>query len=306
MIFSVSVDLDPLFCYREIFGLPAAKEEQDPVVPVALPRFCDLMRTMGGKGTVFVVGKSMKEKAAMKAVLDARDEGHEIANHSYSHRYDLSKLSAEEMSEEIGRGAEAIEKTCGRRPAGFRAPGYLLGSGLLNAAIREGAEYDSSILPSLLYKGVKASVMGWLSLRGRKSGAILGDPREALAPHRPYRPDPESPFRIGNAPLLEMPITSVLGVPLTGATLTLGGTTGVGVMAVLAGRLGFVNMELHGIDFLDFESDGIDPSLSLQRDLHIPWQRKVQTIGMFIEKMLRSHRMMTLGEAATWLSEKNP
>ena len=61
MILSVSIDLDPLWCYREIYGLGqagdgAAAETADPVTRVATGRFCTLARELGLQGTLFVVG----------------------------------------------------------------------------------------------------------------------------------------------------------------------------------------------------------------------------------------------------------
>ena len=264
----------------------------------ALPRFCDLLEGHGLKGTAFVVGETLFDAGARRAVRAAAKAGHEIANHTRSHPYDLAKRVASEIQAEVEGGAAALQKLLRKRPAGFRAPGYNLGAGVLPAAIAAGARYDSSILPSPLYQGLKASVMGLLSLTGKKSGASLGDFRESLAPGRPYRPDPAKPYLEGTGPLLELPISSVLGAPLTGALIALAGPPLAGRIAALCARRGFVNLELHGIDLMDIEADALDPALgSVQRDLHIPWQRKAQAFSAFFERMLRTHRAMTLEEA---------
>jgi hypothetical protein len=57
MILSVSIDLDPLCCYREIYGLGPAGDSPsaDPVTPVAAERFCELAGSLGLCGTLFVV-----------------------------------------------------------------------------------------------------------------------------------------------------------------------------------------------------------------------------------------------------------
>ena len=77
--------------------------------------------------------------------------------------------------------------------------------------------------------------------------AIIGDPREAFSPNRPYRPDLSRPWKRGPGPILEMPITSIMGVPLIGSVLAMAGPQFVLALAAVAARRGFVNVELHAI-----------------------------------------------------------
>lgn len=304
MILSVSIDLDPLWCYREIYGLEHSEEDRaaDPVTRVATRRFCELADSLGFFGTLFVVGRELQDSSASTEVGQAHAWGHEVANHTFSHRYDLSKSGAEVIQGEIVRGAQAVEAACGEKPQGFRAPGYLLGPCILAQATAAGAVYDSSVLPSPVYQGVKAAAVSLLGLLGRPTGAILGDPREALSPRRPYRPDPSRPWKRGAGPLLELPISSVLGVPLIGSVLVAAGSRLVPYLAAVAARAGFVNLELHGVDLMDLDTDGLDPALGIQRDLKIPWQKKAEAIATFIGSLLQTHRPVPLREAAALLS----
>jgi hypothetical protein len=301
MILSVSIDLDPLWCYRKIYGLEQI-QEADPVTRVATERFCELTDSLGLRGTLFPVGRALEDQAAGAAVGQAHASGHEVANHTFSHPYDLSRSAAEVIRAEIDRGAEAIEASCGEKPQGFRAPGYLLGSRVLEQAASAGVVYDSSILPSPVYQGIKAVAVSVLGLWGRATGAVLGDPREALAPARPYRPDPSRPWKRGAGSLLELPISSVLGVPLIGSVLVTAGSRLVPYLAAVAARAGFVNLELHGVDLMDLDTDGLDPALGIQRDLKIPWQKKAEAIATFIRSLLQTHRPVPLREAAALLS----
>jgi hypothetical protein len=138
---------------------------------------------------------------------------------------------------------------------------------------------------------------------GKKSGAQKGDLRESLAPNRPYRPDPQQPWRQGSAPLLELPVSTVLGVPLTGAVLAIAGPPLAGWIGAMAASLGFVQLELHGVDLMDLTADGLPVDLSVQHDLTIPWQRKAEAVVAFVRCLLRTHRAVTLQEAATFLGE---
>jgi hypothetical protein len=225
-----------------------------------------------------------------------------VANHTFSHPYDLSRGGAEVIKAEIEKGADAIEAACGEKPQGFRAPGYLLGPRILEQVAAAGALYDSSILPSPVYQGIKAAAVSVLGLLGRPTGAVLGDPREAFSPARPYRPDPRRPWKRGAGPLLELPISSVLGVPLIGSVLVTAGARMASYLAALAARAGFVNLELHGVDLMDLDADGLDPALGIQRDLKVPWRKKAEIISIFVRALLQTHRPMPLREAAALLS----
>jgi len=304
MILSVTIDLDPLWCYREIYGLQQSESDRaaDPVTRVATRRFCELAGSLGFSGTLFVVGRALEDSAAGAEVRRAHDLGHEVANHTFSHRYDLSRSSPEVIQNEISTGAAAVQEICGERPRGFRAPGYLLGSRMLAQAAAAGAVYDSSVLPSPVYQGIKAAAVSLLGIMGKPTGAILGNPREAFSPARPYRPDLYRPWKRGQGPILELPISSLLGVPLIGSVLVAAGSRLAPYLAALASRSGFINLELHGVDLMDPATDGLDPALGVQPDLRVPWKKKAETIATFIRSLLQTHRPLPLREAAALLN----
>ena len=56
----------------------------------------------------------------------AHEAGHEIANHSLDHRYDLVRLRRSVIEWQVEEAAHAIEDAVGERPVGFRAPGYTI------------------------------------------------------------------------------------------------------------------------------------------------------------------------------------
>ena len=86
---------------------------------VGMPRVLALLDRYGIKSTFFVPGMVAEQHPALMADVLAR--GHEIAHHSYSHRWILS-LTPEEEREEFERGIEAIQKATGRKPRGWRSP----------------------------------------------------------------------------------------------------------------------------------------------------------------------------------------
>ncbi len=71
------------------------------------------------KATFFLVGKNVD--AFPDSVKKIRDEGHELANHSYSHPA-LKNMPEEKVRTEIFRCQESIEKASGVKAVWFRPP----------------------------------------------------------------------------------------------------------------------------------------------------------------------------------------
>ncbi|MCF2529318.1 polysaccharide deacetylase family protein [Yinghuangia soli] len=77
------------------------------------------LRARGAKATFFMVGAQAARHPAMAARVAAG--GHEIGNHTYSHK-DLRKLSPAKIRTEVARSAAAIRRATGRTPALMRPP----------------------------------------------------------------------------------------------------------------------------------------------------------------------------------------
>jgi len=107
-----------------------------------LPRLLELFDEFGIKATFFVVGKTAETYP--EAIREIADRGHEIACHGYEHE-NLSLFSYEEQRERIARAVEAIEKACGKKPLGFRAPIGDLMLETLNIAREYGMKYSSDL-----------------------------------------------------------------------------------------------------------------------------------------------------------------
>jgi hypothetical protein len=301
LLASLSIDLDGLEHYHRIHGLPPPPGGgEDPVGVEAVERFGALCARLGLRGTLFAIGETLARPGAAAAIRRAAEAGHEVANHSLSHDYALSRLSPEAIAREVRGGAEAIAAVTGRVPVGFRAPGYTLSPALLAVLAAQGYRYDSSAFPALPYYAGKAAVMAALRLAGRPSGALLDRPRVLLAPRAPYRPDAREPYARGTLPLLELPVTTgLLGFPLIGTFVaTLPRVTRLA--AAGTGRLPLLNLELHGVDLLD-ASDASPALAARQRDLRVPAAVKIGRIEAFV-RALGARRWVTLAEAAEQLA----
>jgi hypothetical protein len=292
---AVSVDVDPIPCYYRIHGLGDPPPElRDTVARRALPRFAELFARRGIAATFFVVGEDVdpgalgsRARAARALYLELSRAGHELGNHSYSHPYDLARWPRERARDEVVRAHDLVGEL-GGRVRGFRAPGYDLSPALIEELERLGYLYDSSIFPAPGYYAAKAAVMAALAASGRPSGAVLTDPRALAAPAGPYRPSSRAPWRRGASPIIELPIavTPLVRLPAIGTSLILAPGW---LRARLIGsmrRRGFFNLELHGIDLIDAEEDGIPGELvARQPDLRVPLARKRDALEAALDEV---------------------
>lgn len=302
---SVSVDLDAVECYYRIHALGEAPagEARFAILRRALPRLADLFAKHWISATLFVVGRDLEDDdEGRRIVAELARAGHEIASHSYSHPYDLARLPREEMAAELDRAHAAIAAAAGRLPVGFRAPGYEISAGLIELLCERGYRYDSSAFPAIPYYLAKAAVMAAIRVTGGQSGSILGSAKVLGAPCTPYRPAAGAPYRRGDLPIMELPVTvtPLLRLHVIGTTL---------VIApewlrrwLVASALGTVhfNLELHGIDLADAVSDGISPALTRrQPDLRVSLDRKLMALDRTLsEARAAGARFLTLAEAA--------
>ena len=77
------------------------------------------------------------------------------------------------MRNEIEFAQDAIERATGRRPVGFRAPGYTVTDELLGLIEHAGFLYDSSVFPCPVYWAAKGAAISAIRLRGRRSHSVL-------------------------------------------------------------------------------------------------------------------------------------
>ena len=82
-------------------------------------RLLDIFATYGGKGTFFVVGNLIDNRA--DTVKRMADEGHEVAGHSWSHRQ-LTKLTPDELTDQIMTTRAKIYEVTGVDSTVIRPP----------------------------------------------------------------------------------------------------------------------------------------------------------------------------------------
>ncbi len=296
---AVSVDLDEIPNYYAIHGRSAPESCAAAVYDVAVPRLRSLARSLDIPLTLFAIGNDLSRAESARAIAEASREGHAIENHTRSHLYDLTRRSREEIAREIDEGTTAIEKACGNRPRGFRAPGYTITDEVFSILPGLGYRWDSSVFPCPAYMAAKDAAIATYKVLGRPSRSVIDTPAVLTAPTRPYRVG--TPYwKRGNG-IIELPVqvTRGLRLPYIGTSVMLAGPDRARWLT--RGVIGepLVNLELHGIDVLD-ENDGLQDLAPSQRDLRVPVARKEQTLGAVIELLRKEgYSFVTLDEAAT-------
>ncbi len=95
--------------------------------PIHTPRVLDILARAGVRATFFLIGR--RAEAAAGLARRVADEGHELGNHTWSHRR-LWLAGPGATRDEVERGHEAVTRAAGRPPRFFRAPW-----GLANLAV---------------------------------------------------------------------------------------------------------------------------------------------------------------------------
>ncbi|MFO7306643.1 MAG: polysaccharide deacetylase family protein [Gammaproteobacteria bacterium] len=87
--------------------------------PSFTPRVLDVLAEVGMHATFFVIGKQAQRYPEL--IRRAVAEGHEIGNHSYSHRHPWL-VSERTARAEVRHGAQVLSDLLGRQPRFFRPP----------------------------------------------------------------------------------------------------------------------------------------------------------------------------------------
>ncbi len=298
---AISVDLDEIPNYWAIHGLdPSAGSGRglSAVYDVAVGRLLDLAEEERIPLTLFAIGSDLARTENADTLRAAHVRGHEIANHTLDHRYDLTRLGHDEMAHQIEGGITAITHAVGEAPVGFRAPGYTITDEVFDLLREMGVKYDSSVFPCPAYWAMKASAISLYKARGRESRSIVDSPNVLRAPTRPYFVG--RPYYKRGTGMLELPVqvTPKLRLQFIGTTVTMAGPTGAKKLAEMCVGEPLVNLELHGIDVLD-ERDGLEELAPHQLDVRIARERKLAAIRAVVSVLRENgYSFVTMRDAA--------
>ncbi|MET8140210.1 polysaccharide deacetylase family protein [Sphaerisporangium sp. NPDC005288] len=112
------------------------------------PELLDTLKKHKAKATFFLLGRKVEGRAELARRIVA--EGHEVGNHTWTHP-DLTKLTDDEIMQEVNSTSEVIEQTIGERPTMMRPPNGATDS-------RVGRLMAELELPQILWTG---STLDW-------------------------------------------------------------------------------------------------------------------------------------------------
>ncbi len=281
----VSVDVDSFDRYLSIYGVadPTLREELvERTWTLGVERFRALFDELAIPAVFFTVGEDLANATAGQVARSLASGGHAMGNHTQTHRYDFIRLPESQARVEVEACQESIAGAVGTRPLVFRAPGYNMTASTYALLEQADIPFDSSPLPSYPYLGLKYAVMASLVARGRKSSSIWGNPAHFLGSRKPK-------LR-GNVTVLPCATTPWLRVPVIGTFMSVLPSAVVDAMASALEGPGFVALEFHAIDLVNWQEDGLPEALKASRDTNIPVSIKRDRYKRFLERMLRNHR----------------
>jgi hypothetical protein len=299
---SISLDLDNRWSYIKTRGA-RGWEAYPSYLDVFVPRFLDALDELGLQVTVFIVGQDASLPDNRRLLAELVRRGHEPGNHSFHHEPWLHLFSRDRIESEVGETERRIEEATGRKPIGFRGPGFSWSGRLIEVLMERGYLYDSSSLPThlgplaRLYYFWKAALTTEQKQERRNLYGRLGD---GLLPVRQYLLKNASGAR-----LLEMPVTTIplLKVPfhlsyliyLSGyseslADLYLG--LALGLCATTRTEPSFL---LHPLDFLNVADA---PELAFFPGMRIKMEKKRRVFRKAIRRLRERFEVVTMSAHA--------
>lgn len=207
---ALSLDLDNKWSYMKTHG-DAGWESFPTYLPVVVPQALDVMKSIDANITFLVVGQDAAREANRDVLAELGRNGHEVGNHSYHHEPWMSRRSEPEIDDEFARAEDAIEAATGRRPTGFRGPGFTQSDAIVRTLARRGYAYDASSLPTFIGPLARAYYFKTAKLNAdalREREDLFGKFSDGFQPNRPHR------IGTNGLSIVEVPVTTMPGLRL--------------------------------------------------------------------------------------------
>ena len=303
LVGAISSDIDTLHSLYKGHGLrrPAYSYAE---MRIGLENFSRVLERYGSKATLFMVGNDFLQPPNVDPIRAVAAQGHEIANHSMHHPQGFRYLTPSEMEAEIAGMEDACLSLTGRRPVGFRSPGWNIGDHAASILKRRGYLYDSSVHPTSLMPLFK--FLHWWNTRSRSGGdrTAMGQLNYMFSPRQPYRSSMRSLAARGADGVVELPVTVVPVVRLPfWATFLLASGLGAfkaSLRALVATRSP-VQFQFHLSDFVDFnDREFVDQvprpgdGVYVPRALWTPLETKRELFTRALDLLAEHYEFITL------------
>ncbi len=302
---SISLDLDNQWSYMKTHGDPEW-ESYPSYLEWAVPRILEYLDKRDLKITFFVVGKDAATEGGAHAMKLIADAGHEIGNHSFHHEPWLHLYSEEELEAELESAEKAILDATGRKPTGFRGPGFSLSPSTLRVLKRRGYEYDATVFPNLLNPLARAYFFATSSLTEEEKEQrkeLFGTWRDALRPNSPFQ------WEIDDESLLEIPVTTMpffktpihLSYVIYASRFSRMLARAYFRFALLMCKLGRVqpSILLHPLDFIGNDDVG---ELAFFPGMDVSLEHKLEILDYVLDTLEGSYELVTMQQHAESLA----
>jgi len=145
----LSIDLElfsDTFAFQKLNTVWASGENGE----TGVIKLLELFRQHNITTTFFVVARHAKSHKHL--LQQVKENGHEIASHTLTHRSLLS-LTNTEIRSEVQDSKKILEDTIGCEVQGFRAPAFAINEYIVDTIIKGGYRYDSSVAPCIHIPG---------------------------------------------------------------------------------------------------------------------------------------------------------
>jgi len=191
------------------------KNFTDPTFFGIADRFFALSNKYGFKYTIFIIGRDLENPEVASRVKDWYQQGHEIGNHSYSHKQNLGFLKYREIEFEVMKSHDIITKVCGEEPKGFIAPA--ISTNLIDILLKNNYLYDTSLFPSYFMWLITIKLYWNLIKDVRRTELLYRKDKmlNLLGNRKPFFTDGKSLMRKSEDGLLiiPLPVTPYLRIP---------------------------------------------------------------------------------------------
>ncbi len=284
----LSIDVDSVASHLEGYGFDRPADD-GAAYRAAVPRIMNILDSLKARATFFLIGDEARHHPEVVSRIVSR--GHEVASHSMTHRLPFAQLTPLELRLEVRGSKLLLEGLAGRQIRGFRAPSWDGNQALLSELAKAGYQYDSSTYPSILQPLLRIAVarrsvserdrvqqISWRSALGSTR------PRVELADGQPIAEVP-----MCTTPLLRLPYYHTLRFALPNLAF--------GIIRALAHtRRKWVWYQLHAVDVLGLQEDGLDPRIARHPGMKWSLDKKLELLAKEVRALGRRGAVSPLNE----------
>jgi peptidoglycan-N-acetylglucosamine deacetylase len=302
LVSSLSLDLDDKWCYMKIHG-DSGWESYPTYLDVVVPRVLNFLDEHELKITFMVVGQDATMERNRTILRSISEAGHEIGNHSFAHESWLHLQTNAEIEADLIRAEEAIERMVGKRPIGFRGPGFSISYEIVSVLAQRGYHYDGSIFPTFIGPFARAYYFMTSNLTPEekaKRKELFGTFKDGFRANTAY------PWMKNGNSLMVIPVTTfplfkipihisyVLYLSLIHPALGLFYfETAIRICRLLRVR---PSLLLHPLDFLGVDDN--QPELSFFPAMGMRSEKKMRIVGRAMEILKKYYDVMPMYEHA--------